>query len=138
VGRAGAELGRHAAGVDTSRIRPTALPPSRIDDRELTPPTADAAAVQAGVAAEVERVGRDLRGRGVFARTLTLRLRLVDGRVESRTVTLREPSALDGVLLAAATDLLPRVWAGERLVRAVGVSCGGLIPARRSAALFAI
>jgi DNA polymerase-4 len=137
AGRAGAALARHAAGIDASRIRRTALPPPRIDDCELTPASADPAAVQAAVAGEVERVGRDLRSRGVFARTLTLRLRFPDGRVDSRTVTLGEPSALDGVLLAAATDLLPHVWPGDRLVRAVGVSCGGLIASPRRAALFA-
>jgi DNA polymerase-4 len=137
AGRAGAELGRHAAGLDPSRISRTALPPPRMDDRQLTPASADSAVVRAELAAEVERVARDLRSRALFARTLTLRVRFADGRVDSRTATLAEPSAIDGVLLAAALDLLPRAWSGRRLVRAIGVSCGGVISGARGAALFA-
>jgi DNA polymerase-4 len=137
AGRAGAALGHHAAGVDASRIRRTALPPPRIQDRDLPSATADTDAIRAAIRAEVERLGRDLRSRGVFARTLTLRLRFPDGRVDSRTAPLPEPTALDDPLFAAALDLLPRVWAGHRLVRAVSVSCAGLLAGARESALFA-
>jgi nucleotidyltransferase/DNA polymerase involved in DNA repair len=137
AGRAGAALGRRAAGIDASRVRRTALPPARIDDRDLAPPSADPAVIQAAIAGEIDRLGRELRSRGVFARTLTLRVRFPDGRVDSRTATLSEPSALDGVLLAAALDLLPRLWSGERLLAAVGVSCAGLLAGARDATLFA-
>jgi DNA polymerase-4 len=137
AGRTGTLLARHAAGVDASRIRRTALPPPRIDDRDLDSPTADADAIRGAIRVEVERLGRELRSRGVFARTITLRLRFPDGRVDSRTAPLNEPTALDEALLAAAVDLLPRVWPGDRLVRAVSVSCAGLLAGARDAALFA-
>jgi DNA polymerase-4 len=137
AGRGGLALARRAAGIDTTRVQRTALPPPRIDDREIVP-TADAAAIHTAIRAEVERVGRELRSRGVFARTLTLRIRLADGRLDSRTATLLEPSALDDALMAAAIEQLPRLWAGERLVRAVGVSCGGVLAARGDAALFVL
>jgi DNA polymerase-4 len=137
AGRAGASLGRHAAGVDGSLIRRTARPAPRIEDRDLPSPTSDPAVVGAAIRREVERLGRELRGRGVFARTLTLRLRLADGHVESRTAPLGEPTALDDPLFAAAIDLLPRMWPRERLVRAVSVSCAGLLAGGREAALFA-
>jgi DNA polymerase-4 len=136
AGRAGCVLARQAAGRDASRVRRTALPPPRIEDRALRPPTTDAGAVGAALAREIERTGRDLRSRGVLARTITLRLRFADGRVESRTAALPHPSALDGVLIAAASDLLPRLWSGNRLVHSVGISCAGLIPASREPALF--
>jgi DNA polymerase IV len=138
AGRAGAALARRAAGIDASRVRPTALPPPRIEDRELAAPSADGGVVHAAIAAEVARQGRELRARGGFARTLTLRLRFPDGRADSRTVRLAEPSALDDLLLAAAMDLLPRLWPGDRLVRAVGVSCGGVLAAPGGAALFVL
>jgi len=137
AGRGGTTLGRRAAGIDPSRVRSTAVPPPRIDDRDLSPASSDAAIVQAAIAAEIERVGGALRSRGVFARTLTVRVRFADGRVDSRTTTLDQPPALDGILRAAALELLPRVWAGDRLVRAVGVSCGGLMAPTRRPALFA-
>jgi DNA polymerase-4 len=138
AGREGAALARRAVGIDPSRVRRTALPPARIEERALPAATADPSAIQAAIAADVEQLGRDLRSRGVFARTLTLRLRFPDGRVESRTAVLEEPSALDGVLLARALDLLPRLWPGDRLVKGVGVSCAGLLSGAREAALFPV
>ena len=136
AGRAGATLARHAAGIDASRIRRSAAPPARIHDRALASPTADSATLHAALRVETERLGRDLRSRGVFARTLTLRLRFPDGRADSRSKPLPEPTALDETLLAAATDLLPRLWNGERLVAALSVSCAGLFAA--SGAFFPI
>jgi DNA polymerase IV len=138
AGRAGLTLARHAAGVDGSRIHRTALPPARIEEHPLAAPSADAAAIHAALVAEVERLGRDLRSRGVFARTLTLRLRFPDGRADSRTASLKVPSALDEPLLAAALDLLPRLWPGQRLVCAVGVSCAGLLAGTGEPALFPV
>jgi DNA polymerase-4 len=137
AGRAGLALARRASGIDGSRVRTAAPPPARLDDRPLVPPTADAGAIHQAITLDAERVGGDLRSRGAFARTLTLRLRFPDGRVDSRTVRLAEPSALDGVLTAAALDLLPRLWPGDRMVAALSVSCGGLLAGARDAALFA-
>lgn len=138
AGRAGTTLARHAAGIDSTRIRRTAMPPARIAEHQLPSPTADAAAVHAVLRGEVERLGRELRSRGVFARTLTLRLRFPDGRVDSRTLPLSEPSALDEALLAGATELLGRIWSGDRLIRAVGVSCAGLLAGTGAPALFPV
>jgi DNA polymerase IV len=137
AGRAGVGLARTAAGVDASRIRRTALPPARIQDRALLSPSADADVIHAAIRTEVERLGRELRSRGVFARTITLRVRFPDGRLDSRTASLAEPTSLDDPLVAAALDLLPRVWSGGRLVRAVNVACAGLVAGGRDAALFA-
>ena len=137
AGRSGLALARRAAGIDPSRIRRTALPPARIDDRDLPSPSADPEAIRAAIRAEVDRLGRELRSRGVFARTLTLRLRYADGRADSRTTSLPQPSALDDALFAAAVDLLARLPVGDRLVRGVAVSCAGLLAGAGDAALFA-
>ena len=136
AGRAGSALARQAAGIDGSRIRRTALPPARIDEHELPGPTADAAQVHAALRHECERLGRELRSRGVFASTLTLRVRFPDGRLDSRTTRLNEPTALDDALVEGALSLLPRIWPGDRLVRAVGVSCAGLLAGAPGPALF--
>jgi DNA polymerase-4 len=136
AGRAGTALARQAAGIDASRIRRTALPPARIDESALPSPTAVAADVHAALRRECERLGRELRSRGVFASTLTLRVRFPDGRLDSRTMRLNEPTALDDALVEAAMSLLGRIWSGERLVRAVGVSCAGLLAGATEPALF--
>jgi predicted NBD/HSP70 family sugar kinase len=78
-----------------------------------------------------------LRSRGVFAATLTLRIRFADGRVDSRTTRLPEPAASDDALLETAAALLARVTSGERPIRAIGISCAGPIAAGPIPALFA-
>jgi DNA polymerase-4 len=127
AGRAGAGLARRAVGIDPSRIRRTALPPSPIAERLLTAPTADSAALSEAVRQEIDRIGRDLRSRGVFARALTVRVRFADGRIDSRTTPLAQPTALDEPLMAVALELLTRMRTGDRLVRAIGISCSGLL-----------
>jgi len=114
------------------------MPPARIEEQQLPAPTADPAAIHAAVRAEVERLGRELRSRGVFARTVTLRLRFPDGRVDSRTLPLPDATALDEALLPAGLELLGRLWPGDRLIRAVGVSCAGLVAAGGEPALFPV
>jgi DNA polymerase-4 len=136
AGRAGPTLARHAAGIDGSRIRRSAVPPARIEEHQLPAPSADTAIVHAALRAEVERLGRELRTRGVFARTLTVRLRFPDGRVDSRTLPMPEATALDEALFTGAAELLARFWSGDRLIRAIGVSCSGLLAGAREAALF--
>ena len=138
AGRAGATLARQAAGIDASRIRRTAMPPARIEEYALSASSGDALVIHAALRLEVERLGRELRSRGVFARTLSLRLRFPDGRVDSRTLPLNEATALDDVLLAAAMELLGRLWAGDRLIRAIGVSCAGLLAGTGAPALFPV
>ena len=136
AGRSAPSLAREAAGRDASRIRRTALPPPRIEERHLDAPSADPSVVREGIRREAERAGRALLSHGVFARTLTLRVVLADGHTDARTASFDEPSAFDDAIFAAAMDLLPRLWNGERLVRAVSISCGGLLSGGRNPALF--
>jgi DNA polymerase IV len=138
AGRAGRVLARHAAGIDGSRIRRTALPPAPIQERLLPSPTADAGAVMAAIRSEAERTGRELRSRGVFATTLTLRLRFADGRLDSRTTRLSEPTALDDALLEAAHALLARMAPADRALRAAAISCAGLLAPDSAPALFPV
>jgi DNA polymerase-4 len=138
AGRAGRTLAQQAAGIDGSHIRRTALPPARIEEQPLPAPTNDPATVRAAVRHECERAGLELRSRGVFAGTLTLRIRFADGRVDSRTTRLAEPAAADEALLDAALGLLARIAPGERPIRAIGMSCAGLLSASLEPALFPI
>ena len=136
AGRAGRALARQAAGIDGSAIRRTALPPARMEEQALSIPTGDPSALRAAIARECERAGRELRSRRVFAGTLTLRVRFADGRIDSRTMQLGEPACTDDALAAAAMALLARMAPGERPVRALGVSCAGLLATAAAPALF--
>ena len=135
AGRSGPALARQASGADISRLQRTPRPPARIQDEDLPEITADAGAIERAVRLRAERLGRDLRARSAFARALTLRIRYADGRVESRTASLGEPTALDDPLFAAAHDLFLRLHRPERLVRAIGVSCSGVLDATGAPAL---
>jgi DNA polymerase IV len=136
AGRAGAAIARQAAGIDRGHVRPTPLPVTPLADEDLAAPTADRATLESALGRRVERAAHDLRRRGAFARSLTLRIRYADGRVDSRSASLREPSALDDVLVAIAIDLLTRILRPERLVRSIGVTCGGIVTADRGLRLF--
>jgi DNA polymerase-4 len=138
AGRSGATLARQAAGIDLTRVLRTALPHAPLDDYELPTPTADPEVLRALVRARAEHLGRQLRAHGVFARSITLRIRYADGRVESRTAALAQPSALDEPLSAVAWELLTKMSRPERLVRAVNVTCPGLLSAAGDPALFAV
>jgi DNA polymerase-4 len=127
AGRSAAALARQAAGIDASRLRRTPLPPRRIQDEELPRPTADAEAVLQAIHAQAERLERELRGRSVVARALTLRIRYADGHVESRSGSLSCTPA--GSLDATARDLFARLHRPERLVCAIGLSCSGVLDA---------
>jgi DNA polymerase IV len=136
AGRAGRSLAQQAAGIDPSRIHRTALPLPRMEEQRIDPPASDSAAIQAALRRECERAGRELRTRGAFAGTVTLRIRFADGRVDSRTTRLAEPAASDDALIDAAGALLTRMTAAERPIRAVGVSCAGVLTAGPLPALF--
>ena len=136
VGPARARLPRYAAGIDSTPVRRCALPRGPIRDHELPATTTDPTALAAGLRAEVGRLGRDLRGHGVFARSLTVRLRYADGHSESRTASLPEPVSVDEALLAAALEIVSRIDHPLRPVRAIGVSASGLLTSRGAPALF--
>jgi DNA polymerase-4 len=138
AGRSGATLARQAAGIDLTRVLRTALPHAPLDDYELPTPTADPEVLRALVGARAEHLGRQLRAHGVVARSITLRIRYADGRVDSRTAALAQPSALDEPLSAVACELLIKMSRPERLVRAVNVTCPGLLSAAGDPALFAV
>jgi len=138
VGRAGAMLARQAAGLDSTPLRRTPLPHGPIEDRQLPEPTADLDRVGRAVDERIAQLGRDLRLRGAYARSITVRLRYGDGRSESRTMRLREPTALTEILQSAATELLAQMIRPGHLVRAVGVSCAALLDGAGQPALFPV
>jgi len=136
TGRAGRDLMRQAVGRDSVSVRHAALPVRPIEEQPLVPPTADRVAIADAMAVCVARLGRTLRVRGVFARSITARVRYADDRTDSRTVHLAEPSALTEVLQSAAADLVERIDRPGHLVRAVGCSASGLLDSAGAPALF--
>ena len=133
-GHSGLTLGRQAAGIDPSQVRRTALPPARIDVPDLAAPTGDLGALSAALRIQVERVGRDLRSRGVLREPHPPHP-VSDGRIDSRTATLPQPSALDrgarGLAANAGACAAPPLVRGSAVVRGLARRRrGGPVPCR--------
>src|SRR5690606_23713809 len=81
----------------------------------------------------VTRVASQLRTEGLEAGTVSIKLRHSDFRTVTRSTTLRPASALDGVLLQKARELLALAYATARdrrqAVRLLGFTATGLVVA---------
>jgi DNA polymerase-4 len=87
------------------------------DDREL----------QRELLALVTRAASDLRGDGLAARTITVKIRDMDFRTRSAQRTLLEPVVSDRVIMRVARELLTKLRAARRVpARLLGVSLSSL------------
>jgi DNA polymerase-4 len=85
----------------------------------------------------VTRAAADLRGDGLTARTIAVRLRDWDFRTRSTQRTLPEPVVSDRVILQVARELLTKLRNDRRVpARLVGVRLSGLSPAMDQHTLF--
>jgi DNA polymerase-4 len=73
-----------------------------------------------------QRLARRLRHHGLFARSVTLKLRYSNFQTLIRARTLPEPAQLDGILLETARVLLRENWDTRRKVRLLGLQASGL------------
>jgi DNA polymerase IV len=88
----------------------------------------------------VTRAASDLRGDGLAARTITVRIRDMDFRNRSAQRTLMEPVVSDRVILRVAKELLAKLRAARRVpARLLGVALSSLAqdPTADQLALFA-
>jgi DNA polymerase-4 len=75
----------------------------------------------------VTRAARDLRGDGLMARTVTVRIRDHDFKTRQASRTLAEPVMSDRVIFAAARGLLGKLRAARRVpARLLGVGLSSL------------
>jgi len=89
----------------------------------------------------VTRAAFDLRGDGLAARTITVRIRDMDFRTRSAQRTLMEPVVSDRVIMGVARELLTKLRSARRVpARLLGVALSslGLDPRADQLALFAV
>jgi len=85
---------------------------------------------------QVERATTDLRGAGLMARTVTVRLRDADFTDRQASQTLPEPVESDRAVLTAARELLARLRANRPVpARLIGVALSNLVEAESPAQL---
>ena len=88
-----------------------------VDDRDL----------ERELVALVTHAASNLRGDGLSARTITVRIRDMDFRTRSARRTLAEPVVADRVILRVARELLSRLRAARRVpARLIGVALSSL------------
>ncbi len=87
---------------------------------------ADPATLETTLADLSQRVAARLRQQGLYARTITLKLRYASFQTLTRAQTLAEPTNLDGSILDTARRLFQRNWNRKRKVRLLGVQASGL------------
>ncbi len=74
----------------------------------------------------VEEAAAQLRASGLFARSVTLKLRTPDFTTRTRSCTLNQPASEDPVILQAVLRLFRRTITPSTRVRLIGVSLSGL------------
>jgi DNA polymerase-4 len=87
----------------------------------------DDAELERELVALVTRAASDLRGDGLAARTITVKIRDTDFRTRSAQRTLMEPIVSDRVILRVARELLAKLRAARRVpARLLGVALSSL------------
>ena len=120
-GKHGAELSRHARGMDDSPIITEHEAKSISNETTFTRDTKDPEQLRKTLRQLSEGVGRQLRKSGLRGRTVKLKLRWSDFTTLTRQTTLPEPSDLDEQIYAAALGLFEGTWKPTRPVRLLGV-----------------
>ncbi|MFC2172642.1 DNA polymerase IV [Acidobacteriota bacterium] len=136
-GTIGPVIGRRAKGIDYDAVKATRGRPKSIG-RSITygEDTEDMDLIESTLYCLIEKIGRELRGEGLGARTVTVRIRYSDFETRSASTTLAEPRDLDAAIYDASTDLLKNLYTRRARLRLVGVAVSGLTETAWQLALF--
>jgi DNA polymerase IV len=116
-------------GRDPSVVTPHVETKSVSTETTLSRDTRDVQTLQRHLLTQSQAVARDLRRKGVRARTVSLILKTADFRRHSRNRTLDPPVRSAERIYRTALDLL-RAFPLTQPVRLVGVGAAGLLPDR--------
>lgn len=132
LGNTGPELARKARGLDAGawfgpRVSDRNGPKSISHESTFKVDTTDPALIDATVAKLSQLVGRRLRERGLWSRTIQIKFRYEDFTTKTRARSLAEPTQLDTVILDTVRDLLRAHRDPGRAIRLLGVHAGNLV-----------
>jgi DNA polymerase-4 len=128
---AGAHLAALARGEDPRRVQPHQAAVTIGHEQTFDVDLADKEAIEVLLLGQADRVAARLRGAGLRARTVTLKIKYADFRAITRSRTLADPTS-DGRLIGnAAVSMLGELDIDDRhgkrhRVRLCGVSASGL------------
>ena len=122
-------LWERAQGIDDGVVEEREEAKSMGREETFARDIADDASLEQELLRLASRVAGDLRGDGLCARTITVRLKDHDFTSRSAARTLDEPVESDRVIYAVARELLAKLRAKRRVpARLVGVSLSSLAP----------
>jgi DNA polymerase-4 len=125
--RAADWLWNRARGIDESEVASGGEAKSISRDETFSEDLAEDRDLERELLALVTRAAFDLRGDGMTARTVTVKLRDMDFRTRCAQRTLLEPVVSDRVIYRVARELLQKLRAARRIpARLIGVSLSSL------------
>lgn len=125
--RAGRWLFDRARGIGSTDVVAREQPKSVSREDTFAHDIDDDAVLGAELVRLVTHVASDLRGRGLAARTVSVKLKDADFQIRGASRTLQSPVVADRVILATARALLQRLRVARRTpVRLLGVGLSGL------------
>jgi DNA polymerase-4 len=135
-GKYGADLHRHAQGIDDRPVTVEFEAKSISQEVTFAKDTADLAYLR-GVLRDLSvKVGYRMRCDGVCARVIRLKLRWSDFSTHTRQVALPAPTDQDSVIYSTAESLLMKLWQAGRPVRLIGVGGSNLVDQVHQLSLF--
>jgi len=127
-GRFGHRLAQFARGIDRSAVTPVSETKSVSAEETLPTDTEDKDLLKRYILGQAERVARELRILGVGARTISIKIKDLDFRQVTRSVTIREATQSSDVIIREAARLLER-YRMSRKTRLIGVGVSNLVSA---------
>lgn len=126
-GKWGASLYRKARGISSSAVNAETEDPRSIS-RETTFATdsINPLFLESTLSYLTEKTAAQLRSNGLFAMTVTLKLRYSDFKTVTRSQTLDWPTAADHMLLKTAIKLFRKLFNRRVQVRLIGISLSSL------------
>jgi DNA polymerase IV len=127
-GKNGADLGRHARGIDDSPIITTHEAKSISQETTFSKDVRDEKILKRTIFEQSEMVGRRLRQDRLCGATVKLKIRWPDFTTLTRQVSFEIAIEQDQQIYQAAVGLFEKVWKAPQAVRLIGVGVSGLKP----------
>ena len=125
-GAMGEQLWQLAHGIDSRPVVPDHEAKSISHETTFAADISDMEILHACLLQLTEQVARRLRGQGLFARTVHIKVRFADFQTITRSQTLGEPTDLTDVLWQTADEMLSqRLPKKHRAVRLLGMGVAG-------------
>jgi DNA polymerase-4 len=135
-GKYGADLHRHAQGIDDRPVTVEYEAKSISQEVTFAKDTADLAYLR-GVLRDLSiKVGYRMRCDGVFARVIRIKLRWSDFTTHTRQIALSAPTDQDSIIYNTAESLFLKLWQAGRPVRLIGVGGSNLVDHVHQLSLF--